>query len=66
MDNPDLLRRISLAAMIVAIVAGLISLYLLFTAPTRNTSMAIVSVVALVVGLIVDRRAGKLDDRNAG
>ena len=65
MRDASMLRRISLAAMIVAIVSGLISLYLLFTAPTWDMTMAVVSVVALVVGLVLDRRAGYLDDRNA-
>nr|WP_310522068.1 hypothetical protein [Polymorphobacter sp.] len=66
MNNPDMLRKVSLAAMLIAIISGTVSLYLLFTSPTRDMTMAAVSLVALVVGLLVDRRAGKLDDRNAG
>ena len=66
MNNPDMLRKVSLAAMLIAIISGTASLYLLFTSPTRDMTMAAVSLVALVVGLLVDRRAGKLDDRNAG
>jgi membrane protein implicated in regulation of membrane protease activity len=66
MNNPDMLRRLGLVAMIIAIVSGLVSLYLLFTSPTQDRTLAIVSVVTLVIGMIFDRRAGKLDDRNAG
>jgi hypothetical protein len=66
LGNADILRKIGLAAMLVAIISGLVSLYLLFTSPTQDKTMAIISVVALVIGLVVDRRAGKLDDRNAG
>lgn len=59
------LRRISMAAMIVAIVAGIVSLWLLFTWPAADRTMAVISVVALVFGLAIDWRARKLDDRNA-
>jgi hypothetical protein len=65
MNNIALLRRISLAAMLVAVVTGTISLFILFTRPTDNKALFAVSVVALVIGLILDRRAGKLEDRNA-
>jgi hypothetical protein len=65
MNNIALLRRISLAAMLVAVVTGTISLYLLFTKPTDNKMLFAISVVALIIGLILDRRAGKLEDRNA-
>ncbi len=64
MNNSALLRRISLAAMLVAVVTGTISLYMLFTRPTDNKVLFGVSVVALVIGLLLDRRAGKLEDRN--
>jgi hypothetical protein len=64
--NADLLRRISLVSMIVAIVAGTVSLWLLFTAPAPNYIPATISVIALVIGMIVDRQARRLEDRNAG
>jgi multidrug efflux pump subunit AcrB len=62
----DTLRRLSLVAMIAAIVAGTISLWLLFTAPEPNFIPATISVVALVIGLVIDRQARRLEDRNAG
>ena len=65
MNNIALLRRVSLAAMLVAVVTGSISLFLLFTRPTDNKTLFAISVVALVIGLLLDRRAGKLEDRNA-
>ena len=66
MNNIALLRRVSLAAMLVAVVTGTVSLFLLFTRPTDNKTLFAISVVALVIGLLLDRRAGKLEDRNAG
>ena len=66
MNNIALLRRVSLAAMLIAVVTGSISLFLLFTRPTDNKTLFAVSVVALVIGLLLDRRARKLEDRNAG
>ena len=65
MNNIALLRRISLAAMLVAVVTGTVSLYMLFTRPNSDKTLFAISVVALVIGLILDRRAGKLEDRNA-
>jgi hypothetical protein len=65
MNNIALLRRISLAAMLVAVVTGTVSLYMLFTKPNSDKILFAVSVVALIIGLILDRRAGKLEDRNA-
>lgn len=65
MNNIALLRRVSLAAMLVAVVTGTISLFILFTRPTDNKPLFAISVVALVIGVILDRRAGKLEDRNA-
>ena len=64
MNNIALLRRISLASMLVAVVTGTISLFLLFTRPTDNKTLFAISVAALVIGLVLDRRAGKLEDRN--
>ncbi|MFZ4690453.1 MAG: hypothetical protein ACOYLS_14545 [Polymorphobacter sp.] len=65
-NNIKLLRRISLASMAVAVVAGTVSLFLLFTSPTNDKTLFIISVAALAIGFIVDRRVGKLEDRNAG
>jgi hypothetical protein len=65
MNNIALLRRISLASMLVAVVTGTISLYMLFTKPNSDKVLFAISVVALIIGLILDRRAGKLEDRNA-
>jgi hypothetical protein len=65
MNNIALLRRISLAAMLVAVVTGTVSLYMLFTKPNSDKVLFAISVVALIIGIILDRRAGKLEDRNA-
>jgi uncharacterized membrane protein YczE len=65
MNNITLLRRVSLAAMLVAVVTGTVSLFFLFTRPTDNKTLFIVSVIALIIGLVLDRRAGNLEDRNA-
>jgi hypothetical protein len=65
MNNIALLRRISLAAMLVAVVTGTVSLYMLFTRPNSDKVLFAISVVALIIGIILDRRAGKLEDRNA-
>jgi hypothetical protein len=66
MNNIALLRRISLAAMLVAVIAGSVSLLLLFTGISNDKSLFFISVVALLIGFAVDRRVNKLDDRNAG
>ncbi len=66
MNNVKLLRRIAMAAMAIAVVSGTVSLYFLFTQPTDNKTLFIISVVSLLVGILADRRAGKMDDRNAG
>jgi hypothetical protein len=66
MNNIALLRRLSLAAMLVAVVTGTVSLFLLFTRPTDNKTLFAISIIALLAGLVLDRRAGKLEDRNAG
>lgn len=65
MTNVTLLRRISLAAMLVAVVSGTVSLFFLFTAPSSDKTLFIVSVVALAIGMLLDRRAGKLEDHDA-
>jgi hypothetical protein len=66
MNNIALLRRISLGAMLVAVIAGSVSLLLLFTGISDDRSLFFISVVALLIGFAVDRRVNKLDDRNAG
>ena len=55
-----------MAAMAVAVISGTVSLYYLFTQPTDNKTLFIISVVSLLIGIVADRRAGKLEDRNAG
>lgn len=66
MNNIALLRRISLGAMLIAVVSGTVSLLLLFTGISDDKSLFFISVVALLIGFVVDRRVNKLDDRNAG
>jgi hypothetical protein len=66
MNNIALLRRISLGAMLVAVIAGSVSLLLLFTGISNDKSLFFISVVALLIGFAIDRRVNKLDDRNAG
>jgi hypothetical protein len=38
---------------------------MLFTKPNSDKVLFAISVVALIIGIILDRRAGKLEDRNA-
>jgi hypothetical protein len=64
-NNIALLRRLSLASMLVAVVTGTISLFMLFTRPSDNKTLFIISVVTLIIGIMLDRRAGHLEDRNA-
>ena len=64
--NADLLRKLSLVAMLVAIVAGIVSLWQLFASPAPNFVPATISVVALILGLVMDRQARRQEDRNAG
>jgi hypothetical protein len=66
MNNIKLMRRIAMIAMAIAVVSGTVSLYFLFTQPTDNKTLFIISVVSLILGMFADRRAGKLEDRNAG
>lgn len=66
MNNIKLIRRIAMISMAIAVVSGTVSLYILFTQPTDNKTLFIISVVSLLVGMLADRRAGKLEDRNAG
>lgn len=66
MNNIKLLRRIAMAATAIAVVSGTVSLYLLFTQSTDDKTLFIISIVSLIIGILADRRAGKLEDRNAG
>ena len=66
MNNIKLIRRIALIAMAIAVISGTVSLYFLLTQPTDNKTLFIISAVSLAIGMLADRRAGKLEDRNAG
>jgi hypothetical protein len=66
MNNIALLRRISLGAMLIAVISGSVSLLLLFTGISNDKYLFFISVVALLIGFAVDARVNKLDDRNAG
>jgi hypothetical protein len=66
MNNIALLRRVSLASMLIAVISGSVSLLLLFTGISDDKSLFFISVIALLIGFLVDRRVNKLDDRNAG
>jgi hypothetical protein len=57
------LRRLALAALVVAIVSGVVSLWLLTTGRASTPFLAIGSAVFLVLGLVFDRRASKIDAR---
>lgn len=63
MNSAATLRRLALAALIVAIVSGVVSLWLLTTGRVSTPLLAIGSAVFLVLGLVFDRRASKLDAR---
>jgi hypothetical protein len=63
-NNIALLRRLSLASMVVAVLSGSISLILLFTQISNDKTLFIISIVALAIGFVIDRRVGKLVDRN--
>ncbi len=66
MGNSAFLRRFSMAAMLVAIVTGLISMVQLFTAPGSGATLLGISAGAFLLGMVLDRRARKMDDSNAG
>ena len=66
MKNSKMLRRIAMIAMAIAIVSGTVSLYFLFNQPTDDKRLFLISVVSLLISMLADRRAGKLEDRNAG
>lgn len=63
-DNIALLRRISLISMLIAVLSGSVSLILLFTGVSNDKTLFIISIIALAIGFIVDRRVGKLADRH--
>jgi hypothetical protein len=60
MNSPATLMRIAMAVMVVAIVSGFVSLFLLMTGRMATPVLMGVSVVCLVLGLALQRRAGKL------
>jgi hypothetical protein len=66
MNNIALLRRISLGAMLIAVISGSVSLLLLFTGISDDKSLFFISVLALLIGFAADRRVNKLDDHDAG
>ena len=63
-DNIALLRRLSLVSMLIAVISGSVSLILLFTQISSDKTLFIISIVALAIGFVIDRRIGKLVDRN--
>ena len=60
MNTAATLRRLALGALVVAIVTGFGSLFLLMTGRSTTPVLAVVSALCLVLGLVFDRRAGKL------
>ena len=64
--NIALLRRFSLIAMALAIISGSVSLILLFTGVSSAKLLFVISIAALIVGFLLDRRITMLDGRNAG
>jgi CHASE2 domain-containing sensor protein len=60
MNNAATLRRVAMAVMVVAIVSGFVSLFLLMTGRMMTPVLAMVSAFCLVLGLVLDRRAGRL------
>lgn len=65
MNNIALLRRVSLGAMLIAVISGSVSLLLLFTGTSNDKTLFFISIISLAIGFFVDRRVNKLDDRNA-
>lgn len=55
------LRRLALAALVVAIVSGVVSLWLLLSGRMTTPLMAVGSAVCLGLGLVFDRMALKRD-----
>lgn len=55
------LRRLALAALVVAIVSGVVSLWLLMSGRMTSPLMAVGSAVCLGLGLVFDRMASKRD-----
>lgn len=65
MNNIALLRRVSLISMAIAVISGSVSLILLFTGVSNDKTLFIISIAALIIGFLVDRRINKLDGRGA-
>lgn len=63
MGSAATLRRLALAALVVAIVSGCVSLWLLVSGRSSTPLLMVGSGVFLVLGLVFDRRASKLDER---
>lgn len=51
--------------MLIAVISGSVSLFLLFTGVSNDKTLFIISIVALAIGFIADRRVGKLMDRHS-
>jgi len=60
-NNAATVRKLALAMMVIAILTGFGSLFLLMTGRSNNPTLMIISAVCLIAGLVFDRRAGKLD-----
>ncbi len=63
MNNAGQLRKFALLALGIAIASGFVSLFLLMSGTSNSPVLAIVSASCLVIGLVLDRRAGKLDEQ---
>ncbi len=61
MNNSAILRRLATAGMIIAIVSGTFSMYLLFTSPVSNPTWLIASLAAYALGWWLNRRANAID-----
>jgi Flp pilus assembly protein TadB len=66
MNNAATLRRLALVSVVVAIISGCVSLWLLVSGRSFTPMLLIVSVVLLMLGLAFDRRASKLDEQSPG
>ncbi len=66
MNSAATLRRLALAALVVAIVSGCVSLWLMVSGRSSTPLLMIGSAVFLVLGLVFDRRASKLDEQSPG
>ncbi len=66
MNNPELLRRAAMIAMLVAVGTGLVSIIRLFTSPIGNPVWLVISVFSFLAGWIIDRRASQIANRKVG